>query len=134
MNVIFQISMIRVLQAVESPQIWNMLWKVLGFVNFYEKFWKSPGILHSICQRNFLFPVVYKEFLQSCYKTFHKLFPCLLTSFYIWYKMPKNNCIFQVRCLNMNGSSIGLGKNGTLLQYAVIALKISVLPIWKRQF
>ena len=33
--------------------------------------------------------------------------------------------------LKMNGSSIRLGKM-TLLQYAAIALKMSVLPIWKR--
>ena len=34
--------------------------------------------------------------------------------------------------LKMNGSSTGLGKKMTLLQYAVIALKMSVLPIWKK--
>ena len=34
--------------------------------------------------------------------------------------------------LKMNGSSIGLGKKMTLLQYAVIAVKMSVFPVWKR--
>ena len=42
-------------------------WKILGFLNFYEKPWKSPGILHSICPMNFLFQIVYNEFLPSCY-------------------------------------------------------------------
>ena len=32
----------------------------------------------------------------------------------------------------MNGLSIGLEEKMTLLQYAIIALKMSVLPIWKR--
>ena len=33
--------------------------------------------------------------------------------------------------LKMNGSTIGLGKKMTLLQHAIIALKMSVLLIWK---
>ena len=32
----------------------------------------------------------------------------------------------------MNGLSIGLEEKMTLLQYAIIALEMSVLPIWKR--
>ena len=35
--------------------------------------------------------------------------------------MPKNNCLFKARWLEDDG-----------LQYAIIALKMSLLPIWKR--
>ena len=39
----------------------------MEFVNFFEKAWKSPGILQNICPMNFLFQLVYNEFLPSCY-------------------------------------------------------------------
>ena len=51
---------------------------MLEFVNFYEKFWKSPGILHNICLMNFLYQVVYNEFLPSCYVRYS-------TSFFLVY-------------------------------------------------
>ena len=38
-----------------------------GIFNFYKKSWKCSGILHNICLINFLFQVVYNEFLPSCY-------------------------------------------------------------------
>ena len=41
----------KVLQFEKCP---GNFWKVLGFVNFYEKSWKSPGILHNICPTNFI--------------------------------------------------------------------------------
>ena len=43
--------------------------------------------------------------------------------------MSKNICLSKRDGLEMNGSSIGLGKKLALLQYAIIALK---LPIRKR--
>ena len=38
-----------------------------GICYFFEKSWKSPGILHNVCPMNFLFQVVYNEFSPSCY-------------------------------------------------------------------
>ena len=49
-------------------------WKVLGFVNFYEKSWKSPEILQNICLMNFLFQLVYNEFLPSFYARYSTKF------------------------------------------------------------
>ena len=46
--------------------------------------------------------------------------------------MPEKIAFSKRDGLKMNGSSTGLGKKMTLLQYAIIALKMSVLPIWKR--
>ena len=46
--------------------------------------------------------------------------------------MPKNNCLFQTKWLEDELLKHGIKKKMTLLQYAVIALKVSVLPIWER--
>ena len=53
-------------------------WIILGFVNFYEKSWKSPGMLHNICPTNFVFQVVCNEFLPSWYVRYS-------TSFFLLY-------------------------------------------------
>ena len=56
-------------QVLESPGKKKKKKSVLespGFLNLYEKSWKSPGMLQSICSMNFLFHVVYNEFLPSC--------------------------------------------------------------------
>ena len=45
--------------------------------------------------------------------------------------MPKNNCLFQARWLEDEQFKHWIRKKMTLLQYAIIALKMSVLPIWK---
>ena len=48
-------------QVLESPGKSSNLkcprnsWKVLGFLNFYEKSWESSEILHNIFPMNFLF-------------------------------------------------------------------------------
>ena len=46
--------------------------------------------------------------------------------------MPKNNCLFQTTWLEHEWFKHWIRKKMTLLQYAIIALKMSVLPIWKR--
>ena len=48
--------------------------------------------------------------------------------------MPKNNCSFQARWLEDEPFKHWVRKKMALLQHAIIALKISVLPIWKRLF
>ena len=127
-------------QVLESPGIWKVSWKVLGFVNFYEKSWRSPGILHNICPMNFLFQVVYNKFLPSCYATYStSLFLVYLSVSRIkilemlqFLRKYLNILLFSWRDgLKMNASDIGLGKKWHL-QYAIIALKMSVLTIWKR--
>ena len=43
--------------------------------------------------------------------------------------MPKNNCLIQARWLEDERFKHCIRKKTTLLQYAIIALKMSVLPI-----
>ena len=63
-------------KVLEFERFPGMFWK-----NFYEKSWKSPGILHNTCPMYFLFRVVYNEFSPSCYvrystSFFSRLFTC----------------------------------------------------------
>ena len=46
--------------------------------------------------------------------------------------MPKNNCLFQARWLEDEQFKHWIREKMTLLQYGIIALKMSVLPIWRR--
>ena len=123
-----------------------MPWKVLGFVDFYEKFWKSPGILHNICVINFLFQLVDNSSCQFVIQYILQVFPLFI---YLFLELKHKKCCsllsrnyflfaFDRKYLKiiafskMNSSGFGLGKKMKLLQYAIIALKMSVLPIWKR--
>ena len=45
--------------------------------------------------------------------------------------MPKNNCLFQARWLEDERFKHWIRKKVTLLQYAIISVKMSVLPIWQ---
>ena len=44
--------------------------------------------------------------------------------------MLKSNCLFQARWLEHAWFKHWIRKKMTLLQYAIIALKIPMLPIW----
>ena len=46
--------------------------------------------------------------------------------------MPKINFLFQARWLEDEWFRHWIRKNMTLLQYAFLVLKMSVLPIWTR--
>ena len=46
--------------------------------------------------------------------------------------MPKNICLFRAKWLEAERFKHWIREKIALLQYAVIALKMSVLPIWKR--
>ena len=46
--------------------------------------------------------------------------------------MPKNTCLFQPRWLEDERFKHWIRKKMTLLQFAVIALKMLVLSIWKK--
>ena len=81
------------LKVLESPGIWKVSWKVLGFINFYEKSWKCAGILHNIYLINFLFQVVYILVKLSC-KIFQKIFIVYLPASRI--KMPVLR--WELRC------------------------------------
>ena len=102
---------------------------------------------------SFLYQVVYNEFLTSCYVRYStSIFSCLFMFLELKYKkccniLSHNYCLFTFdrKCLKiiafskrfglkMNGSSIGLGNKMTQVQYAIIALKMSLLPIWKDCF
>ena len=52
-------------------------WNVRGFIKFYEKSWKSTGILHNIYPMNFLFQIVYMSSAKLLCMIFHKFFPYL---------------------------------------------------------
>ena len=41
-------------QILGTPGMWSMSWKGLGFVNFFEKSQKSPGILQRICPMDYI--------------------------------------------------------------------------------
>ena len=48
--------------------------------------------------------------------------------------MPKNNdCLFQARWLEDEWFKHWIRKKMTMLQYAIIVLKMSVLPIWRKR-
>ena len=46
--------------------------------------------------------------------------------------MPKNNCLSQARWLEDEWLKHWIRKKMALLQYAIIDLKMPVLPVWKR--
>ena len=46
--------------------------------------------------------------------------------------MPKNSCLFQARWLEDEWLKHWIRKKMALLQYAIIDLKMPVLPVWKR--
>ena len=75
LNVIYVISSLSGFPQVLCP---GKSWIILGFVNFYEKSWKSPGMLHNICPTHFVFQVVCNEFLPSWYVRYS-------TSFFLVY-------------------------------------------------
>ena len=48
--------------------------------------------------------------------------------------MPENNCLFQVRWLEDERFKHWNRKKMTLLQYAIIVVKMSVFSLWERLF
>ena len=98
-----QIFLLVLLQCFQRSQ------KVLGFVNFYEKSLKSRGILHSICVMNFLFQVVYNEFLPSCYARYSTSFSLFIYLFLelkyskYWNLLSRNYFLFAFdrKCLKI---------------------------------
>ena len=66
------------------------------------------------------------------YKIFHNLLSHNYFLFTFDRKYLKIIAFSKRDGLNMNDLSIELGKKMTLLQYAIITLKMSVLAIWKR--
>ena len=74
-------------------------------------------------------PQVFSLFIYLFLELKHKCCNLLSHNYFLFTSDRKSLKIIafpKQDCLNMNGSSTGLGKKMTQLQYAVIALKISV--------
>ena len=114
-------------QVLERPGIWKVSWKVLEFYTIF---------------------IVYNQLLPNCYVRYSQVFSLFIYLF-LELKKEKMYCnllshdyflfAFDRKCLKiiafsrpdglkMNGSSIGLGKKRHL-HYAIIALKMSLLPV-----
>ena len=102
---------------------------------------------------NFLFQVVYNEFLPSCYVRYSTSFSLFVYLFLElknekYYNVlshdsflftsdrecPPQNCLFQARWLEDERFKHETRKKMTLLQYAIITLKMSVLALWRNLF